>query len=99
MESLKLILLVLLIFCAICVNLTGNLLQAVVIFLSYSMLMCIVWVILESPDLGITEAAVGSGVSGILFLLTLRKIHAEDAGDTSMSAAEPDETAQSGGGR
>ena len=30
---------------------------------------------LQSPDLAITEAAVGTGISGILFLLTLKKIN------------------------
>ena len=32
---------------------------------------------MESPDLAITEAAVGAGVSGILFMATLKKIDAE----------------------
>ena len=32
---------------------------------------------MESPDLAITEAAVGAGISGILFLMTLKKIQAE----------------------
>jgi len=30
---------------------------------------------LESPDLAITEAAVGAGVTSILFFITLKKIH------------------------
>ena len=72
------ILLVLLIICAIAVNLTKNLLQAVIIFMSYSSIMCILWVLLESLDLAITEAAVGAGVSSVLFMLTLRRIHTED---------------------
>ena len=46
--------------------------------MSYSSIMCILWVILESPDLAITEAAVGAGVSSVLFMLTLRRIHTED---------------------
>ena len=71
------ILLVLLIICAIAVNLTKNLLQAVIIFMSYSSIMCILWILMESPDLAITEAAVGAGISGILFLMTLKKIQAE----------------------
>jgi multicomponent Na+:H+ antiporter subunit B len=36
--------------------------------------MSIVWVCLESPDLAITEAAVGAGVTSILFFVTLKKI-------------------------
>ena len=55
-----------------------DLLQAVIIFMSYSSIMCILWVLLESPDLAITEAAVGAGISSVLFMLTLRRIHTED---------------------
>ena len=75
-DILTVVLLVLLILCAIFVNLTGSLLQASVLFMAYSSIMCIVWVLIESPDLAITEAAVGAGISGTLFLMTLRKIHA-----------------------
>ncbi len=81
MEIIKIALLLLLIMCAIGVNLTKNLLAAVVIFMSYSSVMCMVWILLESPDLAITEAAVGAGISGVLFLLTLKKIRAVDAGE------------------
>ena len=77
-EILKILLLVLLIVCAVSVNLTKSLLHSVIIFLSYSSVMCILWVLMESPDLAITEAAVGAGVSGTLFLLALRRINAED---------------------
>ncbi|MBQ8305943.1 MAG: DUF4040 domain-containing protein [Blautia sp.] len=78
-EIFRVLLLGLLIICAIAVNLTRNLLQAVVIFMSYSSIMCMIWILMESPDLAITEAAVGAGISGILFLMTLKKIKAEDA--------------------
>ncbi len=74
----RIILLTMLIICAIAVNLTKNLLQAVIIFMSYSSIMCILWILMESPDLAITEAAVGAGVSGILFLMTLKKVRQED---------------------
>ena len=36
---------------------------------------------MESPDLAITEAAVGAGISGTLFLMTLKKLRAEDRRD------------------
>ena len=77
-EIARIILLLLLIVCAIGVNFGKSLLQAVIIFMSYSSIMCILWVLLESPDLAITEAAVGAGVSSVLFMLTLRRIHTED---------------------
>ena len=80
-EIVTIILLILLIVCALAVNLTGNLLRAVIIFMAYSFMMSVVWILMESPDLGITEAAVGAGVSGTLFLMTLRKIRNESDRD------------------
>lgn len=77
-EIARIILLILLVVCAVGVNFGKSLLQAVIIFMSYSSIMCILWVLLESPDLAITEAAVGAGVSSVLFMLTLRRIHTED---------------------
>jgi len=46
------------------------------IFMSYSLMMSVIWILLESPDLAITEAAVGAGVTSLLFFVTLKKIHA-----------------------
>ena len=77
-EMIKILLLILLIVCAVSVNLTKSLLQAVVIFMSYSAVMCVLWILMESPDLAITEAAVGAGVTGTLFIVTLRKIREAD---------------------
>ena len=74
----KIVLLILMIACAVSVNLTRSLLQAVIIFMAYSSLMCVTWILLESPDLAITEAAVGAGVSGVLFLAALRQIREAD---------------------
>lgn len=80
-EIFRIMLLILLIICAVAVNLNKNLLQGVIIFMAYSLIMCVVWILLESPDLTITEAAVGAGISGTLFLMTLKKIRIEDAGE------------------
>lgn len=68
-----------LIVCAVAVCLTKSLLTSVVIYMAYSMIMSVVWIVLESPDLAITEAAVGAGVTSLLFFLALKKIHAIDA--------------------
>lgn len=70
------ILLLFLVVCAISVSLSKKLLNSILIFMSYSLIMSIIWIILESPDLAITEAAVGAGVTSILFFITLKKIHA-----------------------
>ena len=63
-----------LVLCAIAVSLSRNLLNSILIYMSYSLIMSMIWVILESPDLAITEAAVGAGVTSILFFVTLKKI-------------------------
>ena len=39
-------------------------------------MMSMIWLLLQAPDLAITEAAVGAGVDTVLFLLTLKTIHA-----------------------
>ena len=65
-----------LVVCAVATCLSRNLLVSVIIFMAYSLLMSIVWMLLQSPDLAITEAAVGAGVTSILFFITLKKIHA-----------------------
>lgn len=70
------ILLAFLILCAIAASLSKNLLNTILIFMSYSLVMSIIWIILESPDLAITEAAVGAGVTSVLFFVTLKKIRA-----------------------
>jgi uncharacterized MnhB-related membrane protein len=50
--------------------------NSILIYMSYSLVMSIIWILLESPDLAITEAAVGAGITSLLFFLTLKKIHA-----------------------
>ncbi len=69
------ILMFFLVACAIFVSFSKNLLNSVLIFMGYSLIMSIVWIVLESPDLAITEAAVGAGVTSVLFFVTLKKIH------------------------
>ncbi|MCI9593332.1 MAG: DUF4040 domain-containing protein [Lachnospiraceae bacterium] len=76
MKMFEVILLLGLIVCSISVSLTKDLLTSIIIFMSYSLIMCVIWVLLQSPDLAITEAAVGAGVTSILFFITLKKIKA-----------------------
>lgn len=76
MEIFNAILLGFLVICAVSVSFSKNLLNSILIFMSYSLIMSIIWILLESPDLAITEAAVGAGVTSILFFVTLKKIHA-----------------------
>lgn len=76
MNVFELLLLLFLVICAVSVSFSRNLLNSILIYMSFSLIMSIIWVCLESPDLAITEAAVGAGVTSILFFITLKKIHA-----------------------
>ena len=79
MNVVIMLMLVFLVVCAISVSVTKDLLTSITIYMAYSMIMSIIWITLESPDLAITEAAVGAGVTSLLFFLALKKIHAIDA--------------------
>jgi energy-converting hydrogenase B subunit D len=81
MKFVEFFLITFLIVCAVAVALTKNLLTSIVILSSYSLVMSVIWMLLESPDLAITEAAVGAGVTSVLFYITLRRIHAIDKED------------------
>ena len=83
MKLFESILLLSLIVCALSVAFVRDLLTSIIIFMSYSLIMCIIWMILQSPDLAITEAAVGAGVTSILIFLTLKKIRAVREEDDS----------------
>ena len=74
MQTFTYILMIFLVVCAVAVSLSKKLLNSILIFMSYSLVMSIIWMLLESPDLAITEAAVGAGVTSILFFVTLKKI-------------------------
>ena len=76
MEIFELILLGFILVCALAVSFSKNLLNSILVYMSFSLVMAIIWIFLESPDLAITEAAVGAGVTSLLFFVTLKKIHA-----------------------
>ena len=93
MTAFRLILLSGLAICAVATALTKNLKQAVIIYMAYSVIMSVIWILLESPDLAITEAAVGAGITGILFFLTLHRLHLIDADDAGGKEKEGEEDA------
>ena len=79
MKIFEYMLLAFLVLCAVSVSFSKNLLNSILIFMSFSLIMSIMWILLQSPDLAITEAAVGAGVTTILFFATLKKIHVMEA--------------------
>ncbi len=59
---------------SIAVSYVKDLLGAIIIFTVYSLIMAILWQQLNAPDLAITEAAVGAGITTILFIITLNRV-------------------------
>ena len=80
MTPIEIILLTFLVVAAIAACSTKHLLAAVIIFSSYGIVMSILWILLASPDLAITEAAVGVGITNILFFAVLKRIRVMERG-------------------
>lgn len=87
----NIILLAILVINAIAVFFVKDNLVAVVIYMTSSSVMSIVWILLESPDLAITEAAVGAGITSVLFFITLKKIQQIDTTLTSIDTEKMEE--------
>ena len=75
MIYLEYLLLIFLIVCAILAPLCRRLLSAVLVFAAFSTVTAILWLLMQAPDLAITEASVGAGIDTVLFLLTLKTAH------------------------
>lgn len=74
MKIFSMVMLLFLIFSSIAVSSIKSLLGAIIVFMVYSLIMAILWQQLNAPDLAITEAAVGAGVTTVLFIITLKRI-------------------------
>ena len=59
--------------CAVVTALLRDVLGSIIAFAAYSLGIAVIWVVLRAPDVGLTEAAVGAGVTTVLFLLTIAK--------------------------
>lgn len=71
--SVDLALLFLIVIIAIAAITLRDLLSAVMLLGAYSFLMALVWVEMQSVDVGFTEAAVGAGATTAFFIAALSK--------------------------
>lgn len=58
-----------------------DLFKAIVLFISFGLLMALAWVRLNAPDVALAEAAIGAGLTGALLLAAWARLS---------SMAEPD---------
>ena len=96
MDIFLIILLAFLILCAVAASFSKNLLNSVLIFMAYSLVMSVIWMLLESPDLAITEAAVGAGITSVLFFVTLNRIHSMFKNASEKKEEKPAENTENG---
>jgi multicomponent Na+:H+ antiporter subunit B len=71
--NVELPLLVFVLSAALATAVLRDVLASIIAFATYSLAIAVVWVVLQAPDVGLTEAAVGAGVTTVLFLLTIAK--------------------------
>jgi energy-converting hydrogenase B subunit D len=78
---------VLLLLCACSVVWSRDLIRSLIWLSTFSLVLTLQYVVLRAPDVAITEAALGTGLSTIVFLTAIRKttthrrgltIHQED---------------------
>jgi uncharacterized MnhB-related membrane protein len=51
-----------------------NLFKAIVLFISFGMLMAVAWLRLQAVDIALAEAAIGAGLTGAIFIMAIRRI-------------------------
>jgi len=54
---------------------TRELLQSVVYFIAYGLLLSLSWTRLDAPDIAMAEAAIGAGLMGVLLIDTAGELH------------------------
>ena len=66
-------LLFLAVICAVAAVQVRDLLASVVLLSAFSLFMCLLWIELGAVDVAFTEAAVGAGITTVLFVITVLK--------------------------
>ena len=74
MMIVEIILLSFLVIAAATIFIMKRLISMAIVFAAYCVVMSVIWILLAAPDLAITEAAVGTGISGVLFFILLKRV-------------------------
>ncbi|MDJ0986655.1 MAG: DUF4040 domain-containing protein [Desulfobacterales bacterium] len=51
-----------------------DLFKAIVLFISFGMLMAVAWLRLQAVDIALAEAAIGAGLTGAIFIMALKRM-------------------------
>ena len=74
MELITLIIVIVMLASALAVLLLKDFLSALAAFSVVSLALSVLFVLARAPDVAMTEAAIGAGLSSLLFALALRKL-------------------------
>jgi len=87
------------ILAALFVAFAEDVIGAIVAFAALTLGIAVIWVLLAAPDVALIEAAVGAGVTSVLFMITIAKTVGLSRSKSASTAAEGGEhTAQPDGG-
>jgi multisubunit Na+/H+ antiporter MnhB subunit len=59
---------------------TVDLFRAIVLFITFGLLLTLVWIRLDAPDIALAEAAIGAGLTGALLLAGLTRLQIDTRG-------------------
>lgn len=74
MDWLNLVIVIVMLGAAVAVLLLKDFLAALAAFAVVSLGLSVLFVVLRAPDVAMTEAAIGAGLSSLLFALALRRL-------------------------
>ena len=63
-----------LLWIAWCAIAASDLFKAIVLFIAFGLIMVLIWVRLNAPDVALAEAAIGAGLTGALLLAALKRL-------------------------
>lgn len=77
-ELFNFILLIILIIVVIVIAQIRDLLSAVILFTVFNLILSLLWQQMRAPDVAITEAALGAGVTAVLLVATISKTRRQE---------------------
>ncbi len=73
MNNIENLILILLLFCVVMIVFSKKLVTSLIFLGTFSLLLSVSYFIMQAPDVAITEAALGSGLSVIVYMVAIKK--------------------------
>ncbi|MFA7578121.1 MAG: hydrogenase subunit MbhD domain-containing protein [Candidatus Muiribacteriota bacterium] len=73
MNNIENLILLLLLFCVVMIVFSKKLVTSLIFLGTFSLLLSVSYFIMQAPDVAITEAALGSGLSVLVYMVAIKK--------------------------